>query len=697
KKSRLSSLVEIQENLEWCSEGTRSILKESRKSSWEAGRIHGLVAEQMDVPREYEVAVEAALGEKIQSILVEKHEDGIKAIDFLKNSGSGRGSFMPLEEGRTCDPNGNLPEHLENAVRLTDIVRPRKAELKKFIDRLFGDILLIPDLVTGTKLWRKNGFTGTFVTPEGDIISGSGILTGGRSSNGGHSLLRNKREISELQRNIDGLQEQLHEELGKRDETESRIVELEEGLENLRKAFHEQEILISEKKKDIERIEGEISWIDRQSAVLSFNKETMEREEEAARRRICESREEILKNEARISIDQDRIIELQEKWKSTTARLRDEEQELTKRKIALSSLEERRESGSRSLKTLKQTIREIDDRIKATSGDIEDCAENIRSALADADEAKKRLVLLYTDFEKAEQNLSEKREGHEALEKFRRDQESLLQSSRKNLDAVARELNRVTLDSRQVSMQAEALKTGVQERYHQDLQNMAHDFKPLEEAQKSELERKLAENKKRLDEFGEVNLLALSEYEELKQRHEFLGAQVKDLETSLETLQKTISRINKISKKRFTETFDGVNANFKRVFPRLFPGGRGSLHLTDESDMLETGIDIEIQIPGKKTQNLSLLSGGEKALAAVALIFSILMFRPTPFLVLDEADAPLDDSNVDLFTKMVADVARESQIIYITHNRRTMETADNLIGVTMQKSGISTIVSVNMN
>ncbi|MEA3487181.1 MAG: AAA family ATPase, partial [Thermodesulfobacteriota bacterium] len=163
------------------------------------------------------------------------------------------------------------------------------------------------------------------------------------------------------------------------------------------------------------------------------------------------------------------------------------------------------------------------------------------------------------------------------------------------------------------------------------------------------------------------------------------------------TLQKTITRINQISRKRFSETFESVNHHFKNVFPRLFPGGRGALRLTDESDMLETGVDIDILIPGKKRQNLSLLSGGEKALAAVALIFSILIHRPTPFLILDEADSPLDDANISLFRKLLKDISANSQIIFITHNKSTMETADNLIGVTMEKNGISTTVSVSMN
>ncbi len=218
----------------------------------------------------------------------------------------------------------------------------------------------------------------------------------------------------------------------------------------------------------------------------------------------------------------------------------------------------------------------------------------------------------------------------------------------------------------------------------------------MDDARVEELTLVAAEKGKAVEDFGEVNLLALSEHETLKQRYDFLTAQVADLNASLETLQQTISRINRISRTRFAETFEAINVCFKEVFPKLFPGGRAELKLTDESDLLETGVDIELRIPGKKTQNVSLLSGGEKALSAVALIFSIILFRPTPFLILDEVDAALDDANISLFNDLLKGVSGNSQMILITHNKKSMEVADTLYGVTMEKDGISSLVSVSL-
>jgi chromosome segregation protein len=210
--------------------------------------------------------------------------------------------------------------------------------------------------------------------------------------------------------------------------------------------------------------------------------------------------------------------------------------------------------------------------------------------------------------------------------------------------------------------------------------------------------RKRMEDLQRLiDEMGEVNLMAIDEYRQLEERFNFLTAQRDDLEESLQGLQQAIQRINRTTRKRFLETFQQVNAKFREVFPRLFCGGSAELRLTDENDLLETGIDIVVQPPGKKLQNVSLLSGGEKALTAVALIFSIFLIKPSPFCLLDEVDAPLDDANIGRFNDMVREMSAFSQFIVITHNKTTMGVADTLFGITMEEPGVSKLVSVKLN
>ena len=296
-----------------------------------------------------------------------------------------------------------------------------------------------------------------------------------------------------------------------------------------------------------------------------------------------------------------------------------------------------------------------------------------------------------------EKTLSGKRDAQQEKDALLRAREAEIREVKKVLDGQLREGTEIEVAAREIALQMENLQRNIQEKYGANLVQLLPEFQPLDEGALAELAAKLEKNRQSVENFGEVNLLALTEHEELKTRYEFLTGQIADLNASLETLQKTISRINTISRQRFAETFAGVNQCFQEVFTRLFPGGRAELSLTDENDLLETGVDIDIRIPGKRTQSVTLLSGGEKSLSAIALIFSILLYRPVPFLLLDEVDAALDDTNISLFNRLVKDTAAQSQILMITHNKKSMEVADSLYGVTIQKQGVSTLVSVNLN
>jgi chromosome segregation protein len=266
---------------------------------------------------------------------------------------------------------------------------------------------------------------------------------------------------------------------------------------------------------------------------------------------------------------------------------------------------------------------------------------------------------------------------------------------RNQLHQVREALSALQLKGRELEIQAEHLRQNVLERYRLDLAEASP--RPAATCTETEGEKRLLELRRLIDDIGEVNLTAIDEYQELEERFNFLYTQQEDLRQSLEGLQTAITKINRTTRKRFRETFDQINGKFQEVFPRLFRGGRAELQLTDEQDLLETGIDIVVQPPGKKLQNVNLLSGGEKALTAVALIFSIFLIKPSPFCILDEVDAPLDDVNIGRFNELVREMSELSQFIIITHNKRTMQIADTLYGVTMEEPGVSKLVSVRIN
>jgi chromosome segregation protein len=679
KTSRLASLKEFEEGYAWCNEGIKSLMTGSKgDGSQELSRdlFLGLVADHIQVPREYETAVEAVLGEKLQYVVVKSQTDGVRAIDYLKSASLGRGSFVPLEV-RPHASAGSAFEHLREAVPLIERITVQ-ADYRAIVDELLGDVLLIPSLISGISLWQQNGFCGTFVTPEGDIISPNGILTGGSSNGAGEtSLLRNRREIAELTEEVADLAAELQEEQNGRKRTASLIAQWDEELLRLRSQLHLTELRINGLRKDVERFEGETRQVADRLKVLEFNRANLRSETAEAREKSAKHEAEIKVLEGREEALNQTMAVARERWDALRADLETRESTLTEQKIRLASFEEKREADLKTLARLEASLSDHSREIATRLADADACERDAQALAAQIAAEEETLKGLYAECEGLEAALTAKRGSQSGKETLLRAQEAEIREVKKELDQLLREGNEIEVAFREIAMQIENLRQNIQEKYTTDLAQLICDFQPLDAEAIAELGAKLEKDRQAVENFGEVNLLALSEHEELKTRHEFLTTQVGDLNTSLSTLQTTITRINAISRKRFAETFEGINKCFQEVFIRLFPGGRAELSLTDENDLLETGVDIDIRIPGKRTQNVTLLSGGEKSLSAIALIFSILLYRPVPFLLLDEVDAALDDTNIGLFNRLVKETVSHSQILMITHNKQTMEIADS--------------------
>jgi chromosome segregation protein len=699
KSSRVNSLREFQESYAWCDEGIKSIMTANKAAGADNPQLLdvfvGLVADHIDVPGEYETAVEAVLGEKLQYVVVKSQEDGVKAIDYLKSYSLGRGSFVPLEVRNNC-LDTKKADYLKEAVRLVDLVSVRH-DFKKIADYLLGDVLLIPNLHRGISLWEMNGFRGTFVTPEGDIITPHGVLIGGSRANGERSLLKNKREISELETEVNRLSKHLEEHRESRKRTVSLIAQWEEELHQARSDIHDLELRINGRKKDLERFEEEIRRTEQRIHVLEFSRENLQSEEVDAGQKIRTLTEELMVHESREKTINDTTSALQEKWDTLKNQLEKEETHLTEQKIRLTSLEEKRDANHKTLTRLQADITGIRAEIEGKTRDIVTCESRAEAIAHDIDAGQDLLEQMYRELEAVEETLKQKKNLLQEQEAVLRNGEAEIREVKQNLDKTTKEINELEIECREVSFQMDSIKQGMEGKYYVQLDALIPEFKKLDAQDLAQLTTQLAADRQSIENFGEVNLLALSEYEQIRERYDFLTGQITDLNASLDTLQRTISRINQISRKRFSETFDAVNKSFKAVFSRIFPGGKGNLRLTDESDLLETGVDIDIVIPGKRSQSISLLSGGEKSLAAIALIFSILLYRPAPFLILDEVDASLDDANISLFNQLVKDTAANSQIIMVTHNKRSMEVGQHLFGFTMQTQGISSVLSVTLN
>jgi chromosome segregation protein len=691
KSSRLQSLAEFQEAYKWSNEGVKKVIETQESSD----KFYGVVADHINVPREYEAAVEAVLGDKLQYVVVRNQEDGVRAIDYLKNYQLGRGSFMPVELRGNYDVTYSV-EHLQDAEPLLQKVK-FKEDFKQIADCLLGDVLLTPTIETGISLWKKNGFRGTFVTREGDIISPQGVLTGGSGSAVEKSLLATKREIVDLETEVSALAEELDDQINQKKKLVLTISSWDEELSQIKNRSHKLEIDINGRKKDLERFEDEAGRLKQRIAVLEFNRQNINTEEAEAEERLSKIRIEVLQKDEDEKALNGVISVFNAQRDQSRNSIDEQERQLTGKKVLLASLEEKKEADLRTISRLQNDISLIENEVQVKREEIVSCEKQLADLAQTIETEQTALQQLYQDYATCETALTHIKAKQSQEDGQLKVQENEIRDIKKKLDELRHQINELEIQCRESSLNSDNLKRAVAEKHNIDLDSLVPGFSKLDDEKLDELGGLLAKDKQAIDNFGEVNLLALNEYEELEKRYQFLTAQLTDLNASLASLQRTITRINKISRTRFAETFAAVNTCFKEVFAHVFPGGRGDLLLTDENDLLETGVDIDIQIPGKRAQSISLLSGGEKSLAAIALIFAILMYRPSPFLILDEVDAALDDANTNLFNRLIKNVAGKSQVVMITHNKSTMEVADTLFGVTMQKQGISSLVSVNLN
>ncbi len=679
--SRLESLRQMEKSLEGYAGGVKTLLAEAAFQHC----FDRLVADLIEVPPRYEAALEAFLGDRLQALPAQGPSDVRAALDFLAAKG-GRCTF--LLPGFDPAP----PPTPAGAVPLSTLLQARSGAEDALQALLAGGFLvesLEPFVAGGIPLGT------VLVTEAGEVLTARGELTGGGREALDQGLLHKRREIKDLAESVERAAAEVDRLQVLRLELRETLAATEEGLREVEAALHRKEIKVVDSEKDLHRLKGEKARLEERLEVLSLEED-----------QLHEERLELERQQADAASGRKEKETLKGEFEATVARLQEELQVLrrqtevaregvTSMKVAVASLREREEGSRRSLERLSIQREELRGRLAVLKGQTEEGTEEKERLRAEVERLRVELELLYRRREEEKSALDRLREHFEEGGQRIEEQETLLKGVRTET-AVAREAQAgLQMRGRELALEADHLRQAILDRYRLDLSE------PLPEEQGSfdpqTAERRLEELRRTIEEMGEVNLTAIEEYQRLEERYGFLTTQQQDLQKSMEDLQKAIAKINRTTRKRFRETFDLVNEKFQEVFPRLFRGGKAELTLTDEEDLLETGIEIVVQPPGKKLQNVTLLSGGEKALTAVALIFSIFLIKPSPFCMLDEVDAPLDDANIGRFNEMIREMSEHSQFIIVTHSKKTMEIADTLYGVTMEEPGVSKIVSVRMN
>jgi chromosome segregation protein len=692
-RSRLVSLEDLQKNYEGCQEGVRAIMLKKQQATTPNG-IFGLVAEVIEAPESYEKALTAVLGDRLQYVIVKGHDEGVEAIEYLKTQASGRGSFIPRELSRKSYKELPLGES-EVIAPLMDMISVKDG-YRDVAEYLLSDVVVVRDLQAGLSLWNRNGYHSTLVTLEGEVIDPMGIVTGGNGASLEGSFLTQRRRIRELGNSLAELESQLPREERESAKLKQELDQAETKRTLLSTEIHRLEL-------DRVRFEHEHRAVKQEQERLTQTVRALTQEQSDLTTTLHLVGEEILRCQsathacAEEKLEHEQVLgQKQNQLVAVSQATEVAETDVTQSRIRNAALGEKRDNTHVNLanrqKLLEQTAQELAAR-QGRIADFQKQRRDIEQALAHTDES---LGLNRGELQKLEERLQVDRQRYRTISLQLAEIGETIKELRPLGDACQQEKSRIQLSLAEQRLELQHLAANLREKYDAELDALSLDVSDNSPS-KADLLTEIDDLRGRLDRMGEVNLGAIGEYEELTTRFKFMSQQKEDLEKSIGDLQQTIIKLNRICRLRFKESFESINEKFEVIFPRLFRGGKAKLVLTDENDYLETGVDIIVQPPGKKLQSITLLSGGEKALTAVSLLFAIFLTKPSPFCFLDEVDAPLDDANIDRFTELIREMSEHSQFVLVTHNKKSMQAAEVLYGITMAEPGVSKVVSVRMS
>jgi chromosome segregation protein len=693
-KSRKEMLEEMEDDFSGFFQGVKEVLK--ARGNKLTG-IEGAIAELIQVPKEYELAMETALGGAMQHIVVENEESGRSAIQFLKKNSYGRATFLPLSIIRGKSLSGTQLQMIKghsSFVGISSDLIQYHSKYQEVILNLLGNVVITKDLKGANDIAKLLQYRVRLVTLDGDIVNPGGSMTGGALKQKSSSLLSRKGELEDLKNKLIEMNE--------------KTSKLEQQVKKLK-----QDIEINEQRMEAQRKNGEQLRLKEQT--LKGNLREIEVEEKNINERLSSYDIEIRQFTEEKDLLLNRKVQLETK-------LTHFEQEISNLDQQIDQLNEQRSTEKNSKETLVEVINDLKVSYASINEQFTHSKERLQLIDSQLGENQEKWITYTEDLEILNSEMTNSHSGEEQLElaakrklqdknetikliSLRREERLELNSMLEEIELEAKELKRLHKGLVE-ALRDEEVKLN---RLDVDLENrLAHlreeyllSFESAKEQYPLELpigdaRKKVKLIKLAILELGTVNLGAIEEYDRVSERYEFLLEQKTDLQEAKDTLFQVIDEMDEEMKRRFSLTFDGIRTHFEPVFQALFGGGHAELKLTNPTDLLNTGVEIVAQPPGKKLTNLGLLSGGERALTAIALLFAILKVRPVPFCVLDEVEAALDDANVFRFSQYLKRYSIENQFIVITHRKGTMEGADVLYGVTMQESGVSKLVSVRL-
>lgn len=692
KESRLKFLIETEKEKEGYIKSVKSLLKDCENIKELGKGMNGVLANIIEVPDDLQTAIEMCLGTSLQNIVTETETDAKRLVEHLRKNNLGRASFLPISSvrGKKLDKiKGNESGVIGIA---SDLVKYNK-KYEQIILNLLGRTVIVDNMDTAIKVAKQNGYTFRIVTTEGDLINPSGAITGGSVSKKTVNILGRGKEIEKLEKEIKNLKQKIEKLENDKQNYEESIEGILELSANLEKELQEIDITYATEKQKVISINENIEKLEKRLNRLKEEQANLEKQKEEAVSTKGDLQVEINKiveqNEELSKI----ITEFAELNKDDQKYIDDLNFDITNLKISVSSFDESeasiqeiQERINQELENAHTSIENKNTQIEQIKKDNEDLEKSIQETLQKIEEVKESVN---SSSSKIEELKKERAQKSEKLSK----QEDEITVKFKVIEDLKGQLVKLDVKKTKIEEDINGIINKMWEEYELTPNNAEQYQKPENVAL---TQRRVNSLRTEIRELGSVNVDSIEEYKNLKDRYDFMSEQRLDLENTMSKLRKVISDMTQIMKEQFKEKFKVINKNFGEVFAELFGGGKAELTLEDEENILECGIDITVQPPGKKLQNMMLLSGGEKAFTAIALLFAILKINPAPFCVLDEIEAALDDVNVFRYADYLKKFTDHTQFLVITHRKGTMEVADTVYGVTMEESGISKLLSMKL-
>ncbi|HAB19527.1 MAG TPA: chromosome segregation protein SMC [Verrucomicrobiota bacterium] len=715
KRSRLNVLEQLDTQHEGFGSGALAVLQHSQY-------VLGSLADKIRVPAEYVIPIEAALGHHLQLVLTEQPESAAVMLAELTASQKGRASIAALalataggpavaEDPFAATSEENRPIPAVRCVECDAAVRP-------LIDALLGRTLIVRDLSVAAARFRESGAGFDFVTLSGELLTRQGIFTGGAQGSGKMpaSILGRKNQIAELQSELAALAEQVNAASREKGARQSEQTSLQASLEQARTDLRQVEVTIASREGEFRALEGSKRALGQKLETVAYEFQSLtgsEAEGVSKRATLAAQVTEWESNEAQATA---RVSELTGQLEELRQQREGAAQAVSEARVQLATEEQLLASHGRQRPPLEARIRELIAVITRCRQEMNSFVERRGNFAASIAQSQREIERLTLERETLSTRLAELGTEKRFQEGEIQSREEQLRERRAQVSTLQSRRGQLEVELAQKGMAVEHLRERIQSKYQVSLDEVRSEAIKITFAEEGpakvqmlSIEEMIAAGlstdwdavatqvaalQKRLDDIGPVNLVAIDEYEETEQRHTFLTTQYEDLVKAKQELVEVINKINGETKSMFLETFEKIRDNFRLMFVELFGGGKADIHLVEGEDPLEAGIDIVARPPGKQLQSITLLSGGEQTMTAVALLFSIYQVKPSPFCVLDELDAPLDESNINRFIRVLQRFLQQSQFVVITHNKRTISMADILYGVTMQEQGVSRIVSV---